>query len=155
MFGAGKEKGLRPGTENVPYIVALGKACEIAKRDFDKNVKQMSRTKERLFNGLKEKLGDRVEVNGGFSDTLPNTLSLAFEKTEAHALTSLISEELLISIGSACHADSIEISSVLKAMNVERITAAGTVRISTGKFTTIDEIDCTVDIISHAVKKLY
>lgn len=155
MFGAGQEKGLRPGTENVPYIVALGKACEIAKRDFDKNVKIMSSTKERLFYGLKEKLGDRVNVNGVFFDTLPNTLSLAFEKTEAHVLTSLISEELLISTGSACHADSIEISSVLKAMNVERMTAAGTVRISTGKFTTIDEIDRAVDIISHAVKKLY
>ena len=154
MFGAGQEKGLRPGTENVPYIVALGKACEIAKRDFDRNVKKMSTTKERLFNGLKEKLGDRVMVNGKFSDTLPNTLSVAFEKTEAHALTSLISEELFISTGSACHADSIEISSVLKAMNVERMTAAGTVRISTGKFTTIDEIDRAVDIITHAVKKL-
>ena len=154
MFGAGQEKGLRPGTENVPYIVALGKACEIAKRDFDRNVKKMSTTKERLFNGLKDKLGDRVMVNGEFSDTLPNTLSVAFEKTEAHALTSLISEELFISTGSACHADSIEISSVLKAMNVERMTAAGTVRISTGKFTTIDEIDRAVDIITHAVKKL-
>ena len=154
MFGAGQEKGLRPGTENVPYIVALGKACEIAKRDFDRNVKKMSTTKERLFNGLKDKLGDRVMVNGKFSDTLPNTLSVAFEKTEAHALTSLISEELFISTGSACHADSIEISSVLKAMNVERMTAAGTVRISTGKFTTIDEIDRAVDIITHAVKKL-
>ena len=155
MFGAGQEKGLRPGTENVPYIVALGKACEIAKRDFDKNVKNMSTAKERLFNGLKDKLGDRVMVNGEFSDTLPNTLSVAFEKTEAHALTSLISEELFISTGSACHADSIEISSVLKAMNVERMIAAGTVRISTGRFTTIDEIDRAVDIITHAVKKLY
>lgn len=155
MFGAGQEKGLRPGTENVPYIVALGKACEIAKRDFDKNVMNMSTAKEQLFNGLKDKLGDRVMVNGEFSDTLPNTLSVAFEKTEAHALTSLISEELFISTGSACHADSIEISSVLKAMNVERMIAAGTVRISTGKFTTIDEIDRAVDIITHAVKKLY
>lgn len=155
MHGAGQEKGLRPGTENVPYIVALGKACEIAKRDFDKNVRNMFSTKERLFNGLKDKLGDRVMINGKFPDTLPNTLSVAFEKTDAHTLTSLISEELFISTGSACHADSIEISSVLKAMNVERMTAAGTVRISTGKFTTIDEIDRAVDIIVHAVKKLY
>ena len=154
IHGAGQEKGLRPGTENVPYIVALGKACEIAKRDFDKNVRIMLTTKERLFNGLNEKLGDRVMVNGLFSDTLPNTLSVAFENTEAHTLTSLLSEELFISTGSACHADSIEISSVLKAMNVERMTAAGTVRISTGKFTTIDEIDRAVEIITHAVKKI-
>jgi len=116
--------------------------------------KKMSTTKERLFNGLKDKLGDRVMVNGKFSDTLPNTLSVAFEKTEAYTLTSLISEELFISTGSACHADSIEISSVLKAMNIERMTAAGTVRISTGKFTTIAEIDRAVNIITHAIGKL-
>lgn len=154
LYGAGQEKGLRPGTENVPYIVALGKACEIAKRDFDKNIKNMLSTKERLLNGLKNKLGDRVKINGELSYTLPNTLSVAFEKTEAHALASLISKEVFISTGSACHADSIEISPVLKAMNVELLTAASTVRISTGKFTTVDEIDRTVEIIASAVQKL-
>jgi len=154
MFGAGQEKGFRPGTENVPYIVALGKACEIAKRDFDKNVKTMRSTKERLLNGLKNKLGDRVKVNGELSDTLPNTLSVAFEKTEAHALASLIGKEVFISTGSACHSDSVEISPVLKAMNIGLMTAASTVRISTGKFTTDDEVDHAVEAISRAVLKL-
>lgn len=154
MYGAGQEEGLRPGTENVPYIIALGKACEIAKRYFDKNVKIMVTTKERLLNGLTNKLGDSIKVNGDPSNSLPNTLSVAFYKAEAHTLASMISKDVFISTGSACHADSIEISSVLKAMNVELITAASTVRISTGKFTTMDEINQAVDIITHAVKNL-
>jgi cysteine desulfurase len=154
IYGAGQEKGLRPGTENVPYIVALGKACELAKRDFDKNVRNMLATKERLLNGLINKLGDRVKINGELADNLPNTLSVAFEKTEAHALASLISKEVFISTGSACHADSVEISTVLKAMNIELMKAASTVRISTGKYTTMDEIDRAVKIIADAVQKL-
>jgi cysteine desulfurase len=154
LYGAGQEKGLRPGTENVPYIVALGKACDIVKRDFDKNVNNMLSTKERLLNGLKNKLRDRVKVNGEFSNILPNTLSVAFDRIEAHALASLISKEVFISTGSACHADSIEISSVLKAMNIELMTAASTVRISTGKYTTVEEVDRAVEAISSAVLKL-
>jgi len=154
IYGASQEKGLRPGTENVPYIVALGKACEMANQDFDKNVKNMLSTKERLLNGLKGKLGDRVKENGTLSITLPNTLSVAFDKTEAHALASLISKEVYISTGSDCHADSVEISSVLKAMNIDLMTAAGTVRISTGKYTTGEEIDFAVEAITNAVLKL-
>ncbi|MFW5850809.1 MAG: cysteine desulfurase family protein [Bacteroidota bacterium] len=153
MYGASQEKGLRPGTENVPYIVALGKACEIAKRDFDKTVQIMKSTKEKLLNGLINKLGTRVQVNGQLSNTLPNTLSLAFERTDAHTLASMISNEVLISTGSACHADSIEISSVLKAMKVNQLTAASTVRLSTGRHTTFREIEKAVDVISNIVLK--
>ena len=154
MYGAGQEKGIRPGTENVVHIVAFGKACEIARRDFDKNVKTMLSTRERLLNGLKNKLGGRIKVNGELYNTLPNTLSIAFDKTEAHALASLISKEVYISTGSACHAESIEISSVLKAMKLDLITAVSTVRISTGKYTNEKEIDIAVDSISNAVNKL-
>lgn len=154
IYGAGQENGLRPGTENVVHIVALGKACEIAKRDFDKNANNMFSTRERLLTGLKSKLGKRVKVNGELADTLPNTLSVAFDKTEAHALASLISKEVYVSTGSACHADSIEISPVLKAMNVNLMTAAGTLRISTGKYTIEKEIDIAIESIVNAVNIL-
>jgi cysteine desulfurase len=154
MYGAGQEYGLRPGTENVIHIVALGKACEIAKRDFGKNVNTMLSTRERLLNGLKNKLGERIKVNGELSNSLPNTLSVSFDGTEAHALASLISKEVYISTGSACHADSIEISSVLKAMKLDLMTAASTVRISTGKYTHEKEIDIAIDSISNAINKL-
>jgi len=154
MFGASQEKGIRPGTENVIHIVALGKACEIAKRDFDKNTAIMLSTKTRLLNGLKAGLGDMVMENVDMAKTLPNTLSIAFKGVDAHSLSSLICKDINISTGSACHADSVEISSVLKAMKVDLKLAAGTVRISTGKYTTNDEIDRAVDIITHAVLKL-
>lgn len=154
MYGAGQERGIRPGTENVPQIVGLGKACEIAKRDFDKNRKNMLSMKERLLNGLRNNLGEKVKVNGNLENCLPNTLSIAFDKVESHALASLISNNLLISTGSACHSGSTEISSVLKAMNVNIMTAAGTVRISTGKNTTVQEIDFATEILLNAVSKL-
>jgi cysteine desulfurase len=154
MLGAGQEKGFRAGTENVPYIVALGKACEIAERDFVMNSQNMLSTKNMLLNGLKAKLNDNIQVNGAINNCLPNTLSIAFLGTEAHSLASAISKQLFISTGSACHADSNEISSVLKAMNVELMSAASTVRISTGKHTTENEIEIAIDVIVNTIQKL-
>jgi cysteine desulfurase len=154
LYGAGQERGLRPGTENVAYIVALGKACEIAKRDLDSNTGIMLSARNRLYSGLTDKLGDKVTLNGTFDGSLPNTLSLSFEGTEAHMLASVIGNEVFISTGSACHADSVEISPVLEAMGVEPKIAAGTVRISTGKYTTEEEADRAAEIIANAVRKL-
>jgi cysteine desulfurase len=153
MFGAGQENGLRPGTENVMQIAGLGKACEISQRDFKVNVDVMLSTKERMLKGLIHNLGDRIQVNGEPSNTLPNTLSIAFAQVEAHSLVSAINKDLCLSTGSACHADSIEISSVLKAMNLDPKMAAGTVRISTGKHTTVAEVDHAIELISNAVLK--
>jgi cysteine desulfurase len=154
LHGAGQENGIKPGTENVIHIVGLGKACEIAQRDFDKNRQNMLSMRDNLLDGLKNNLGDKVKVNGNLRNSLPNTLSVAFDKVEAHTLASVISKDICISTGSACHANSIEISSVLKAMNIDIKTAAGTVRISTGKYTTTEEIETAVKIISDTEKKL-
>ena len=154
MFGGNQEKGVRPGTENVIHIVGLGMACEIAIRDFEKNHNNMLSSKEKLLNGLRDNLGSRITVNGNHTETLPNTLSVAFENVDAHTLSSLISQEVLISTGAACHSGSVKISPVLKAIDADLKTAAGTVRISTGRFTTIEEIDHAVKIISNAVLKL-
>jgi cysteine desulfurase len=154
LYGAGQEKGLRPGTENVAYIVALGKACEIAKRDFKINTRTMLSTRDRLLRGLTLEPGVTVKLNGKPDGSLPNTMSMAFERTDAHALISLLGREVLISAGSACHANTRVISPVLKAMNVDAGTAAGTVRISTGKYTTMDEADRAVELITAAARKL-
>ncbi len=155
MYGGDQEKGMRPGTENVVHIVALGKACEIAARDHDKNHSIMLSAKTGLFGGLKKKLGGRIRLNGDFSGTLPNTLSIAFENINARKLASQIGKEVLVSTGAACHSGTGEISSVLKAMNIDRKTADGTVRISTGKYTRPYEIDLAVEIICNAVMQLY
>ena len=154
IYGAGQENGIRPGTENVPYAVALGKACEIAQRDFAKNNAHIYRMREKLLLGLQQKLGTAVKLNASLENCLPNTLSIAFDRVDAHILTSLIGNEVFISTGSACHADSVEISSVLKAMNLDVITATCTVRISTGKYTTDKEIDQAILVITEKVLKL-
>jgi len=153
MFGAGQEEGVRPGTENVAYIVALGKACEISLANLNKNYRHMYNMREKLLEGILLKLKN-IRVITDLTNSLPNTLSIAFDKVDAHKLTTLISDEVYISTGSACHSGITEISPVLKAMKIELLTAAGTVRISTGKYTTEEEIELAIEAISRAVQKL-
>lgn len=154
MHGANQEKGIRPGTENVIHIVGLGKACEIALRDFNQNQRNMRVSRDRLFNDLVFQLGNKVHVNGNLENCLPSTLSVAFENISAHALASVVSNEVLISTGSACHSGETTISLVLQSMNLDFKTAAATVRISTGKKTTEEEIDFAIEVITNAVQKL-
>lgn len=105
-------------------------------------------------NGLVSQLGNKVHVNVNLENCLFNTLSVALEKVSAHMLASFISKEVLISTGSACHSGETTISSVLQAMNLDFRTTAATVRISTGKHTTEEEIDFAVEVLVNAVKKL-
>ena len=154
MFGAGHEMGRRPGTENVPYIVGLGKACELARENDIIIHEHIFQMRQRLFDGLREKSVSSISLNANLENCLPNTLSISFANIEAHTLASVIAEQVYISTGSACHSGSVEISQVLKAMNIEHKQAAGTVRISTGKFTTEEEVDRAIQIISEAIQKL-
>ncbi len=154
IFGAGQERGLRPGTENVPYIVALSKACELASQNLNTNNRHMFEMRQRLLDGLKEKCQTPIQLNADLNNCLPNTLSIAIKKVDAHTLASLVSKKLLFSTGSACHANSVEISPVLKAMQINPLIAAETVRISTGTNTTAIEIDQAVEIISETVNKI-
>jgi cysteine desulfurase len=154
MHGAGQEKGIRPGTENVIHTIGLGKACEVMLRDFKQNQQNMQVSRDRLLNGLVSLLGNQVHVNCNLENCLPNTLSVAFENVSAHALASFISKDVLISTGSACHSGETTISSVLQAMNLDFRTAAATVRISTGKHTTKEEVDFAVEALVNAIKKL-
>lgn len=154
IVGAGQEGGLRPGTENVPYIVALGEACEIAKNNLETNYKHLFQMRQRLLDGLNEKCQTTIKLNADLKNCLPNTLSIGFDEVDAHTLASLVSKKVLFSTGSACHADSVEMSPVLKAMQIDPLTAASTIRISTGKYTTMEEIDSAIDAISELVNKL-
>jgi len=152
MHGAGQERNMRAGTENVPYIVGLGTACEIAKRDLEKNTSHMKTMRDRLFEGLREKLGD-IRLNGHPEKSIPNTLSLGFPNIDA---TFLLSEmtDVAASAGSACHAGSSSISGVLGAMGVPQKYAMGTLRLSVGKMTTEDEIDRAIGSICGAVEHI-
>jgi cysteine desulfurase len=151
--GAGQERGWRAGTENVLEIVGLGKACEIAARDLQRNMAHMQRLRDRLHKGLTVELTD-VRLNGHSVKRLPNTLSLSFKGVEANRILEEIGLKVAASAGAACHSDTVEISHVLEAMNVPLEWAKGTLRFSVGRMTTAEEIDKAIEIVTRAVKKL-
>ena len=153
MHGAGQEAGKRAGTENVLEIVGLGKACEIAKRDLERNSRQMQMTRDRLYAGIKKECKE-VRLNGHPENRLPNTLSLSFHGLEANRILEKISVAVAASAGAACHADSVEISHVLKAMGVPLDWAKGTLRLTTGRTTIDEDIDTAVKIITNAVNSM-
>jgi cysteine desulfurase len=150
--GAGQEMGWRAGTENVLEIVGLGKACEIAKRDLEKNMTHMKSLRDRLHAGLKEQ-GVDIRLNGHSEKRLPNTLSVSFRGQEANRMLEDIGLEVAASAGAACHSDSVQISHVLQAMNVPLEWAKGTLRFSVGRMTTEADIDTTIRVVSEALSR--
>ncbi|MEK7396817.1 MAG: cysteine desulfurase family protein [Candidatus Poribacteria bacterium] len=150
MHGAGHEQGRRAGTENVLEIVGLGKACEIAKRDLEANILHTRKMRDILHKGLMEKL-ENTKLNGHPEKRLPNTLSLSFLGLDANVLLSDIKDYVAVSAGAACHSGEVEISSVLKAMNVPIEWARGTLRFSTGRMTSENEILNAVDVVSSII----
>lgn len=151
--GAGQEGGRRAGTENVIEIVGLGKACEIAARDLEKNRAHMTAMRDRLHNGIVSEISE-LRLNGHPVNCLPNTLSLSFLGLEANRILEEIGLAVAASAGAACHADSVEISHVLTAMNIPEDWAKGTVRFTVGRPTRSDEIDRAIEEIIAAVKRL-
>ena len=152
MHGAGHETGRRAGTENVIGVAGLGAACEAARRDLAANMDRMKRTRDRIEEGLLRAVAE-VRVNGHPARRLPNTLSVSFRGVDAGGLLQSM-EGLAASAGAACHGNSVELSRTLRALAVPIEWARGTIRLSTGKYTTEGEVDRAVDIIAGAVKRL-
>ena len=153
--GAGHERNLRPGTENVLEIAGLGKAAEIVKQDLDVNFQHLKEMRDRLQRGIFANVEENsARVNGHPNLNLPNTLSISFRNQQANNLLSGISAMVAASAGAACHADQINISNVLAAMNVPVEWAMGTLRFSVGRETTLEEIDFATHVICQAVKKI-
>jgi len=150
MRGAGQEMGRRAGTENILEIVGLGKACEVAARNMEQSSRHMQAMRDRLYTAIASRLSE-VRLNGHPEMRLPNTLSLSFRGLEANRILEAIGLEVAASAGAACHADSVEISHVLKAMAVPEEWAKGTLRLTTGRMTTTTEIDRAADAIIKAV----
>jgi len=153
MRGAGQEMGRRAGTENILEIVGLGKACEVAARNMEQSSRHMQAMRDRLYTAIASRLSE-VRLNGHPEMRLPNTLSLSFRGLEANRILEAIGMEVAASAGAACHADSVEISHVLKAMAVPVEWAKGTLRLTTGRMTTTDEIDRAADVIVNTVKAM-
>ncbi len=152
IYGADHEQNMRAGTENVLEIVGLGKACELAMENLDKNIEYYKKTRDYLHKLLKEALPD-ITVNGHPEQRLPNTLSISFPKVEANTLISRL-EGVAASAGAACHAESIDVSAVLEAMAVPLDYAMGTIRFSTGRGLSMADIKTAAEEIISTVKTL-
>ncbi|MEH7502159.1 cysteine desulfurase family protein [Neobacillus drentensis] len=146
IHGAGHEFGLRAGTENTLLAVGLGKACEIAKQQVgNPQIKDLT---DYFWSQLKDAFGDQVVLNGHPKDRLPNTLNVSFVRKIGQDLLSAI-PNLAASTGSACHAGSIELSPVLKVMDILEEIGMGALRFSLGRYTTKDEIDQVVESLKR------
>ncbi len=139
LLGAGHERGLRPGTENVASIVGLGAACELAATHLSAEATRQRGLRDRLWGGLCAAVPDLV-LNGHPSERLPNTLNVSFPRARGSAVLAA-APEIAASTGSACHEGGETASGVLLAMGIDEATALGAVRLSLGRGTTVAEID--------------
>lgn len=138
-LGAGHERGLRPGTENVASIVGLGVACAVAGRDLDRVGEQIRGLRDRLWSALAADIPG-LRLNGHPEERLPNTLSIRFPAVLGESLLAA-TPEIASSTGSACHAGHHAASAVILAMGVPAAEALGTVRLSLGRHSTETEVD--------------
>jgi cysteine desulfurase len=152
QFGGGQERGLRPGTLNVPGIVGLGTALDIARAVLKEESARLERLRGRLEKNLLERL-DGVVLNGDPEHRLPNNLNLSFTGVEGEALL-LSLEGIAVSSGSACTSSTREPSHVLKAMGVSDTMAQTSIRFGLGRETTEAEIDTVIERVAGAVTRL-
>lgn len=154
LHGGHHERNRRAGTENVPGIVGLGKAAEIAKKEMESNREHLWKLTEKLRAGIQEKI-EFVRQNGPPEKRLPNTLNFSFEFVEGEALIlSLDMQGICVSTGSACTSGSLEPSHVLTAIGLSPEIAHGSVRISLGRDNTAEEIDYVLEAIPNVVNRL-
>ncbi|MBI4609605.1 MAG: cysteine desulfurase [Candidatus Rokubacteria bacterium] len=146
IHGAGHEGGRRAGTENVPYLVGLGAACEIARHSLPVATETLRRLRDRLWDRLREGLGDALVLNGHPERRLPNTLNVNFIGHVGADLLEAV-PEIAASTGAACHEGQIHLSPVLRAMGVPAEQARGAVRLSVGRFTTETEVDRAAELL--------
>jgi cysteine desulfurase len=147
MIGGHQEKGRRAGTENVPYIVGLGKACELALDHLQEEQTRVKPMRDRLEKELLEKALD-ASVNGDPANRLPNTTSISFKYIEGEAILLMLSVEgIAASSGSACTSGSLEPSHVLRAMGVPFTRVHGSIRFSLSRYNSDEDI-------THIVEKM-
>ncbi len=154
LRGGHQERGRRAGTENVPYIVALGKACEIAAARIAEEQTVVAALRDKLESGLLAAIPHAI-VNGDVEHRLPNTSSIAFEAVEGEAMLLMLDQYgICASSGSACTSGSLEPSHVLRAMGVPFTYAHGSIRFSLSRYTTEAEIDTVLKVFPGIVKTL-
>lgn len=154
LIGGHQEDGRRAGTENVASIVALGKACELAKAAMDDENTRVKAMRDRLESELMTRV-PHARRNGDGASRLPNTANISFEYVEGEAILLMLDEKgICASSGSACTSGSLEPSHVLRAMGVPFTFAHGSVRLSLSRYTTDDDIDYALETIPGVIERL-
>ena len=151
--GAGHEQGMRAGTENVPYIVGLGQACATAMEGMDDFYDRMLTLRDHLQNLLVEGSKNETVVHGNEVDRLPNTISISFPDVDGAELLRRC-PEICASTGAACHGSDVQLSSTLSAIGVQPELGRGTVRLSVGWYTDLDEVDRAASLLLGAWEDL-
>lgn len=152
LHGASHERGVRAGTENTPYIVGIGRAAKLAAHRLAENGIDV-RHRDSLWESLQRDLGEGVSLNSDLDRCLPNTLSIAFRGVAGHELLAA-APEVCASTGAACHSHAVKMSATLAAMKADPETATGTVRLSTGVYTSDQEILRAAKLLSDAYHRL-
>ena len=154
MHGGEQERRRRAGTENVPGIIGLGKAIEIAQKEMMKEVERLTSLRDRLIDGVKEQIED-VRLNGHPTKRLPNNVNYSIEFIEGESiLLNLDFEGICASTGSACSSSSLEASHVLLGIGCPQELAHGSLRMTLGKNTTNEDISHVLEVLPRIVKKL-
>ena len=154
MLGGHQEGGRRAGTENVPYIVGLGKACELASANVETEAVEIGKMRDRLESGILATCPN-VRVNGDVVHRLQNTLNVSFEYIEGEAIAYRLSDAgICISTGSACASGSLDPSHVIRAMGVPFIAVHGSVRFSLSRYNTMDEVEYVLEKLPPIIRNL-
>lgn len=154
VVGGHQERGKRAGTENVPYIVAIGEAAKLAKEGLGYEATEVRRLRDKLESGILKSIFN-ARLNSGVSNRVPNTTNIGFEYIEGELILLHLSDfGICASSGSACTSGSLEPSHVLKAMGVPFTALHGSIRFSLSRFTTEKEIDMVLGVMPRLIDKL-
>ena len=151
MHGGGHERGFRSGTLPTHQIVGMGEAFRIAREEMDADNKRITKLRDKLWNGLNSI--EEIYLNGDINQRIPGNLNVSFNFVEGESLIMAI-KDMAVSSGSACTSASLEPSYVLRALGRSDELAHSSIRISIGKYTTVEEVDYSVSLIKEAVSKL-
>ena len=153
LDGGGHEQGFRSGTLNVPGIVGVGAACELAMLEMAQESPRLARLRDRLQTGIMSRV-DGVTVNGNEAHRLPHVTNLSFASVEGEQLLATVTRDLAVSSGSACTSASMEPSFVLKAIGVPTDFAYASIRFSLGKTNDAAQIDFAIENVVECVNRL-
>lgn len=154
IVGGHQERGKRAGTENVPYIVGIGKAAELAQASLDYEAKEVKRLRDKLEAGILKNVFN-ARLNTSLTNRVPNTTNIGFQYIEGELILLHLSDiGVCASSGSACTSGSLEPSHVLKAMGVPFTSLHGSIRFSLSRFTTEEEVDYVIEHMPKIIEKL-